>query len=134
MPGSSPSRSRINRSTSCWLRASRHCSRGWSRTYISALLMGSVWAPTSPRPMRLTTSRTSGIVSSRRSTTWVRRVLSVREMDGAMVSRTMMVPSRSRGVNSEPSRGSRVAPAASSNPATVTAIQRRRTTAVTSGR
>ena len=51
-PGISPSSARMASCSSSWLSASRHWPLGWSRRNISALLIGSVWAPTSPRPMR----------------------------------------------------------------------------------
>ena len=134
MPGMSPSSSRITSSMSSWVFALRHSDLGCNNTNTSALLMGSAWAPTSPRPIRVTTSRTSGILSSRRSTRSVDRVLSVSEMEGAMVSRTTTVPSLSLGVNSEPRRGNRNIPRPKNTTETATANPRLRMKNRTSGR
>ena len=84
---------------------SRHSDFGLSSTNASALLVGSACAPTSPRPTRVTIDFTSGKAS--RSLFSIRVVVleaSVKEIDGAIVTRNKISPSSRAGVNSDPNR------------------------------
>ena len=84
--------------------------------------------------MRETAPVTSGICNRRRSTSMVRRVLSLSEMEGAMVRRKTRVPSCRAGVNSDPRRGKITSPISRRPPAEPSAQKRWATKRVTMGR
>lgn len=110
-PGKSSSRSCMAMTRSSLVPAVSQSSSGFRSTKISALFTGSACAPTSPRPMRETTCVTSGKRRNSRSIRWTVSVACVREIDGAIVARTSIVPSFSVGMNSRPRNGKIAAPA-----------------------
>ena len=106
----------------------RHSDLGLSSTKASALLVGSAWAPTSPRPIRVTIDLISGkAVRSLFSTRVVVSAASVKEIDGAMVTRSRTSPSSSEGVNSDPRRDPASPPATRRMAARAIAAKRWRT-------
>ena len=106
----------------------RQSACGFNSTKLSALFVGSAWAPTSPRPIRVTIDLISGNAPSRRfSIRVVVAEASVREIDGAIVIRSNISPSSKAGVNSEPSLEPAKPPASNRTPASKIAAKRRRT-------
>ncbi len=128
IPGKLSRSSDIDARRSSGVRPARHSDRGFRATKASILLTGSAWAPTSPRPMRLTIESISGKRSKRRRSSRVEVSRpSVSDMDGAIETRRRISPSSSAGVNSEPSREPARPPTKSRPSASATAASRTRT-------